>query len=994
MAQRPATGLSLGFFKTLAAAPLVDVSIDATILALLNSNDAIGLIRLLESGARPSPEMLDKTTNPVLLALLKEVLPISTPQPLSQPPAEGGSLRKLRDSFRGRSSSTPTSAAPLPLPHLRHPSNSSTLCTLAVDFANSLIYYSEDNPSFKTLLKDLGADYSSGVCQFTPMSFLSLFKIMITHEQVETYLASPEVLKKVVGYHKSYLTWLTQQTQTVSAAIASIGPLLLSLSELAGAPLLQNATTEEALRELERLYTWQTEFTKKTSQPFPLRLVADDRISRSIRAEIQKRIQAIRAPEEHKTSENSVEIVQALFLKDKPFSIPPSHIEACAKAIADLKDREGFFGHLQTLNQHEIERTVTVETLFRDNSLSTAVAKYLTQAPMNVFVQTLLTDILPHIIEAGDLNVNLKGQPIDPEELKRRQEKLKELASEFLGALHTNIQYIPPEMKDVLLALGNALTKTRKSNRPPLWDFNEVKRVVFADIFFLRGICTALTSLPSSDLYKDNPDINNPDVQKTLELLATIIKNVANEVEFGEKESYMAFANDIVTAYSNLMLDLREHLPVLVPFPAPLPTSCEEVGKAQARPRAGSLPQPASPPLPSQPLGRVRRSSDEPLGRAPRRPLLSFLTHSRSIVTLTPAYSSLFEALVDLSNHLYDKNFKSIKVSLSTNEAIKTFMDEISNLSSLAALPPSMAKGALLFFKSFIEAINNKKPLSAELKALVPIVLQVNNHAISTLQQQPLLEDVTFLASMFTISFTPALTPDTKKASTLQNLSEEWNRLRDTLNAIAADLYSECLATGDSQPLKSLLRLDIPLNTLIRTNPFTPADSSPVLPESLARYVLTALIENELPHCFTHPQWAALMQEVKADLTDPSFNPIIIAIRYADKFKNTLRETVLNLPPGLATLLNVTQDAASYWDTLPAPVLTTLQAANSTSTWTKTDAQTIRSNIVNGLFFLKGLIPFLKSPDFLTQFEVENTDKTQELFTLISDTIASTSKPL
>ncbi|KAG5355986.1 Inhibitory regulator protein BUD2/CLA2 [Yarrowia sp. B02] len=174
--------------------------------------------------------------------------------------------------------------------------------------------------------------------------------------------------------------------------------------------------------------------------------------------------------------------------------------------------------------------------LFRGNTLMTkAIEKYM-QLTAHTYLRDLVGKVVRHVLDRDEkLELDPSrlddGHGITPElqqQLKSNQERLTAHAETIWENIRSTIADIPQSLVVVFQYL-----------RQQLEGLNQDEEVVFNGIsgfLFLRFICPALLSPKLFGLVHNSPQ---PEVQRTLTLLAKLMQSFANRANFTAKESFM-----------------------------------------------------------------------------------------------------------------------------------------------------------------------------------------------------------------------------------------------------------------------------------------------------------------------------------------------------------------------------------------------------------------------------------------------------------------------
>lgn len=193
-------------------------------------------------------------------------------------------------------------------------------------------------------------------------------------------------------------------------------------------------------------------------------------------------------------------------------------------------------GEMGKLEGKTVDEKQVSNLLFRGNTLMTkAIEKYM-QLTAHSYLRDLVGKVVRHVLDR-DEKLELdpsrldEGHGITPELEQRmlhNQERLMAHAETIWENIRSTIADIPQSLVIVFQYL-----------RQQLEGLNQDEEVVFNGIsgfLFLRFICPALLSPKLFGLVHNSPQ---PEVQRTLTLLAKLMQSFANRANFTAKESFM-----------------------------------------------------------------------------------------------------------------------------------------------------------------------------------------------------------------------------------------------------------------------------------------------------------------------------------------------------------------------------------------------------------------------------------------------------------------------
>jgi len=201
-----------------------------------------------------------------------------------------------------------------------------------------------------------------------------------------------------------------------------------------------------------------------------------------------------------------------------------------------------------------IKATEVETTLFRTDSMTTKAARGYMQVVGGDYLRTMLSPLITAILQ------DPVGFEIDPnkinsaEDIAENLKKLKAATSKFLDQILKSKDSCPMSLREFLWMAATEVGQKFPASR----------RQVVAGFYFLRFVCPAIFSPEKFGLAKGNiPAVG----QRSLILIAKILQNLANGVQFGAKEAYIQPANFFITDH---LKDLGDFMEQLSDIPAPL----------------------------------------------------------------------------------------------------------------------------------------------------------------------------------------------------------------------------------------------------------------------------------------------------------------------------------------------------------------------------------------------------------------------------------------
>eukprot|EP01094_Clydonella_sp_ATCC50884_P004153 TRINITY_DN1322_c0_g1_i1.p1 TRINITY_DN1322_c0_g1~~TRINITY_DN1322_c0_g1_i1.p1 ORF type:complete len:781 (+),score=131.90 TRINITY_DN1322_c0_g1_i1:80-2344(+) len=212
---------------------------------------------------------------------------------------------------------------------------------------------------------------------------------------------------------------------------------------------------------------------------------------------------------------------------------------------------------LEALTRHEIENTPNPDIIFRGNSgVTKAVDAFMKQVGHHYLQQVLFQQIqaiyaLKKPLEIDEMRIE-KGESI-----KRNLQKLNSVCGEVISTIFGAADGMPGPMRAVF---RNISTQVRAK-----YDAEQLEAVQYTAIsgfLFLRFFVPALMTPVLFEL----ADQHAPNhTERTLKLVAKITQNLANIVEFGEKEPCMKLMNPFIINHQDEMKSYLHQVSVRSP---------------------------------------------------------------------------------------------------------------------------------------------------------------------------------------------------------------------------------------------------------------------------------------------------------------------------------------------------------------------------------------------------------------------------------------------
>ena len=215
--------------------------------------------------------------------------------------------------------------------------------------------------------------------------------------------------------------------------------------------------------------------------------------------------------------------------------------ENAAKVLIKIFEHEKCVMHvLNALISSEIENTADVNTLFRGNSIATKITDvFMKRAGLPYLVKTLEKVINAIISEQTPCELD----PTRIDSGDKQQADLKRNLHNFLKYCNTIIGTIFAARAEMPDSFRYIFANIKESVRRRFPSDPDAPYISISGFLFLRFFAPAVLG---PKLFKMCNDYTDAKTSRTLTLLAKMLQNIANLVEFGQKESYLLDANPFI----------------------------------------------------------------------------------------------------------------------------------------------------------------------------------------------------------------------------------------------------------------------------------------------------------------------------------------------------------------------------------------------------------------------------------------------------------------
>lgn len=191
---------------------------------------------------------------------------------------------------------------------------------------------------------------------------------------------------------------------------------------------------------------------------------------------------------------------------------------------------------LKALIEQEVNNTESESELLRRNCVATKMLSVFAKWKGSDYLKRVLQETIKRLIISSSV-LDLELDPARtscPDELYANEEQLRVIAKIFIGEITKSSQFLPDSFRRICHTISTCVAQR----------FPEAKYTAVGAFIFLRFFCPAIVAPDSEGLIDIEP---TKEMRRGLMLIAKIIQNLANNVLFGAKESYMVPLNDFLT---------------------------------------------------------------------------------------------------------------------------------------------------------------------------------------------------------------------------------------------------------------------------------------------------------------------------------------------------------------------------------------------------------------------------------------------------------------
>jgi hypothetical protein len=218
-------------------------------------------------------------------------------------------------------------------------------------------------------------------------------------------------------------------------------------------------------------------------------------------------------------------------------ALPATELDQVVQAVINIYAARG--RALQLIEEFittEIANSEQEETLFRTNSIATKLCKFYAVLAGAKYLQKRLTAPVTKMCTS---KIDCEIDPSKLADKSKLEQNLANLSSCVLSVLDSVIdagaEALPPDMAFICSVLWRHVEAK----------FGNFKFAAVGGFLFLRFICPAVLTPDAHGLLQEEVP---KELRRTLTLVAKVLQNISNGVEFGKKEEFMVPLNGLIKA--------------------------------------------------------------------------------------------------------------------------------------------------------------------------------------------------------------------------------------------------------------------------------------------------------------------------------------------------------------------------------------------------------------------------------------------------------------
>ncbi|KAJ3221156.1 Ras GTPase activating protein ira2, partial [Clydaea vesicula] len=217
---------------------------------------------------------------------------------------------------------------------------------------------------------------------------------------------------------------------------------------------------------------------------------------------------------------------------------PVTDIDGIAQMFLKVFEAKGkSFKLLKVVVESEVNHTDSPANLFRRNSMATRLLTNYAKAEGAEYLLATLKPLMEDLIDRkSDISFEMDPTRMGPNDVAENNlNNLKLISQGFLDAIIGNVSKVPFKIREVCSYISYIVAQR----------FPDARVAAVGGFIFLRFFCPALVAPETTGLIGSQYVVSK-ELRRGLILITKVIQNLANNVLFGIKESFMAGLNDVL----------------------------------------------------------------------------------------------------------------------------------------------------------------------------------------------------------------------------------------------------------------------------------------------------------------------------------------------------------------------------------------------------------------------------------------------------------------
>ncbi|KAF7723612.1 Ras GTPase activating protein ira2 [Apophysomyces ossiformis] len=218
-----------------------------------------------------------------------------------------------------------------------------------------------------------------------------------------------------------------------------------------------------------------------------------------------------------------------------------SDIDDMARVLlACFRSRQKTMTLIKAVIEMEVHKTESESDLFRSTSIATRLLSVFAKHHGEDYLRSVIQPVLRTLAEkpAEEKLFELDPSKLDdPDAIKRNKQNVINAAELFLSAICASADRAPKYFREICHCISDTVYA----------QFPEARYAAVGSFIFLRFFCPAIVSPEAEGLTNAGIAVTR-EMRRGFLIITKVIQNLANNVLFGAKETYMIMLNDFLTS--------------------------------------------------------------------------------------------------------------------------------------------------------------------------------------------------------------------------------------------------------------------------------------------------------------------------------------------------------------------------------------------------------------------------------------------------------------